>query len=67
MAFHSNSSGLLSILYSGDEDALIWGKDYFDYIKVGRYDARLKSANHLEYGVCLATLNQHIYKKGVDY
>jgi hypothetical protein len=39
----------------------------FDYIKCGRYEEELKTANHIEYGVVLASANQHIYKKGVDY
>ena len=67
LACEAQRNGLLSILYSGDEGALVWGKDYFDYIKTGKYVESKKSANHIEYGVCLSTLNQHIYKRGVDY
>ncbi len=33
-----------------------------DWIKIGRYDESMKSDNHIEYGVKLATLNQHLYK-----
>lgn len=40
---------------------------YFDYIKCGKYDEKQKSVNHIEYGVVLASDNQHIYKKGIDY
>lgn len=39
----------------------------FDYIKCGKFIETLKTANHIEYGVVLASSNQHIYKKGVDY
>jgi len=39
---------------------------YFDYVKCGRYYPDKKS-NHTEYGVTLATSNQHIYKRGKDY
>lgn len=39
----------------------------FDYIKCGKYIDELKTTNHIEYGVVLASSNQHIYKKGVDY
>ena len=42
-------------------------KQRFDYIKTGRYLPELSSDNHIEYGVRLATDNQHIYKRGVDY
>lgn len=41
--------------------------DVFDYIKCGQYVEKLKSANHIEYGVVLSSSNQHIYKKGIDY
>lgn len=33
-----------------------------DWIKIGRYDESLKCDNHIEYGVKLATSNQHLYK-----
>ena len=35
---------------------------FLDWIKIGRYDESLKCDNHIEYGVKLATLNQHLYK-----
>jgi hypothetical protein len=38
-----------------------------DYIKCGQYKANLATLNHIEYGVTLASSNQRIYKKGVDY
>jgi len=38
-----------------------------DYIKCGRYLEEFKADNYIQYGVKLATTNQKIYKKGVDY
>ena len=38
-----------------------------DYIKTGRYIEELNCSNNLQYGIQLATENQHIYKKGLDY
>jgi len=43
---------------------------YFDYVKTGRYLPKYKPKtdnSHKEYGVVLATTNQHIYKRGKDY
>lgn len=42
-------------------------KQVFDYIKCGRYLPELSTDNNIHYGVKLATANQRIYKKGVDY
>ena len=42
-------------------------KELCDYIKCGRYDAALKTDNNIQYGIKLATSNQAIYKRGVDY
>lgn len=39
----------------------------FDFIKCGRYDETLKIQNHKEYGIPLATSNQHIFQKGLNY
>ncbi len=39
----------------------------FDYIKTGRYVRLLKTDNHKEHGISLASLNQHVYKKGLNY
>jgi anaerobic ribonucleoside-triphosphate reductase activating protein len=38
-----------------------------DYIKCGRYIEELKVEDKVQYDVHLATSNQNIYKKGVDY
>lgn len=42
-------------------------KELCQYIKCGKYDECLKCENNIQYGITLATSNQHIYKKGVDY
>lgn len=42
-------------------------RDYFDYVKCGRYREEKKTANHIEHGVILASKNQHIYEKWRDY
>ena len=42
-------------------------KELFDYIKCGRYLPELSTDDNIQYGVKLATSNQQIYKKGVDY
>lgn len=63
------SIGLKTCLYSGCESI----KDvepllpYLDWIKIGRYDESLSTDTNIQYGIKLATSNQNIYKKGVDY
>jgi anaerobic ribonucleoside-triphosphate reductase activating protein len=42
-------------------------KDYCDYIKCGRYDPAYITTSNTQYGITLATSNQNIYKKGLDY
>ena len=42
-------------------------KDRCDYIKCGRYERNLTTTGNIQYGITLATSNQRIYKKGVDY
>lgn len=39
----------------------------FDYIKCGRYEQDLITDSNIQYGIKLATSNQKIYKKGLDY
>ena len=58
------SRGLKTCVYSGSSDMLKF-KDaltYLDWLKLGKYEERLKSINHIEHGVKLATSNQHMYK-----
>ena len=38
-----------------------------DYIKCGAYIPKLTCTNNFQYGIHLATSNQKIYKKGIDY
>jgi anaerobic ribonucleoside-triphosphate reductase activating protein len=38
-----------------------------DYIKCGKYIPTLKVEKNIQYGINLATSNQKIYKKGLDY
>lgn len=42
-------------------------KVHCDYIKCGRYLEEFKATDNIQYGVCLATTNQNIYKRGVNY
>lgn len=42
-------------------------KHFVDYIKCGEYLEELKCNDNIQYGVHLATSNQKIYKKGIDY
>ena len=42
-------------------------KESCDYIKCGRYLEEYTCNNNIQYGVKLATSNQKIYKKGIDY
>lgn len=38
-----------------------------DYIKCGRYIPKLLTDDNIQYGIKLATSNQKIYKKALDY
>lgn len=42
-------------------------KTLCNYIKCGRYVPELKSNDNIMYGIKLATSNQKIFKKGIDY
>lgn len=42
-------------------------KELVDYIKTGRYKPELSTEDNICYGVKLATSNQKVYKKGLDY
>lgn len=42
-------------------------KFYCDFIKCGAYIPSLSTDNNIQYGIKLATSNQRIYKKGLDY
>lgn len=68
----AKNNGLITMLYTGREfnDSEIQSllkTGVFDYVKCGNYQEDLSTMNHIEYGVALASSNQHIYKKGKDY
>jgi len=42
-------------------------KCYCDYIKIGKYDKELLTDDNIQFNIKLATSNQIIYKKGIDY
>lgn len=72
LASKAKEAGLQTIIYTGydfqsEMVSILINADCFDYIKCGRYIEELKTANHVEYGVVLASSNQHIFKKGADY
>lgn len=49
------------------EDIPAYVKECCDYIKCGRYIEELKTEDNTQYGIKLATSNQVIYKKGINY
>ena len=56
--------GLKTCVYSGSSDMSKF-KDalpYLDWLKLGEYNERFSSKSYIEYGVKLATVNQHMYK-----
>jgi anaerobic ribonucleoside-triphosphate reductase activating protein len=42
-------------------------KDRCDYLKCGRYESEKCTDSNIQHGIALATSNQNIYKKGLDY
>ena len=42
-------------------------KKYCEYIKCGRYIKDLSVDNNIQYGIKLATSNQKIYRRGIDF
>lgn len=74
LAVAAKECGLQTMLYTGFDygSAVVQRivKDVpalFDYIKCGTYQKDKSTVNHTEYGVVLASSNQHIYKRGVNY
>lgn len=72
LAMVAKQQGLHTMIYTGNNfksetTTKLIASGVFDYIKCGTYNEQEKTANHIEYGVVLASSNQHIYKKGVDY
>lgn len=61
LAYLAKKAGLLVMVYTGAERVTpIYQNGCFDYVKYGRYDETLKSDDHYECGVKLASTNQHI-------
>lgn len=58
------SLNLKTCIYSGSSDISKFNDalPHLDWLKLGKYDERFLSKDHVEYGVKLATTNQHIYK-----
>ena len=56
--------GFKTCVYSGSSDMSKFKEAlaYLDWLKLGRYEERLKAIDHIEHGVKLATTNQHMYK-----
>lgn len=56
--------GYKTCVYSGCNDLTKFQSifPFLDWLKVGKYDESQKCENHTEYGVKLATANQHLYK-----
>lgn len=68
LTYHQKNIWLFT-RYSLDEvkDKLKENIELCDYIKCGRYKENLITDNNIQYGIKLATSNQKIYKKGIDY
>lgn len=62
-------AGLTTCLYTGCEHLYELKQiiNVCDYIKCGKYDEALLTDNNIQYGVKLASSNQKMYKKGIDY
>lgn len=59
--------GLYTMLYTGRDCLPMCIIQHFDYIKCGRYIRELSCNNNTQYGIKLATSNQRILKRGIDY
>ena len=69
---------MLTILKNANKELWVWTrynlkdcpdfeKKLCDYIKTGEYNESLKCDDNIQYGIKLATSNQKINKKGIDY
>lgn len=56
--------GYKTCIYSGLNDVRYFKSLFYllDWIKIGKYEESMRCDNHIEYGVKLATSNQHLYK-----
>ena len=75
---HSELEDFLKILKNTGKELWLWTswelkdcpqfeKELCDYIKTGFYNERLSCDNNIQYKIKLATSNQKINKKGIDY
>lgn len=71
MCAQAKKKDLKTILFTGNQleniKKLKLNINNLDFIKCGVFDESLKTINHIEHGVILATSNQHIYAKRIDY
>lgn len=56
-------------LYTGFDlkDVPLWVKHKVDFIKCGSYNSSMTSDNYICKGIQLASTNQIIYERGIDY
>lgn len=56
-------------LYTGFEfcELSSWVLTHFDYVKCGSYDAARACSDYVSHGIKLASDNQRVYMRGVDY
>ncbi|MDF2882196.1 MAG: Na(+)-translocating NADH-quinone reductase subunit [Clostridiaceae bacterium] len=61
--------GLKTCVYSGSDDFSIFkcSLKYLDWLKIGSYKQELSVDNNIQHGIKLATSNQKLYKRGIDY
>ena len=75
---HNELEDFLKILKNTGKELWLWTswelkdcpqfeKELCDYIKTGFYNERLSCDNNIQYKIKLATSNQKINKKGIDY
>ena len=67
LACLAQESELKTILYTGKNDLLPEDMQCFDFVKIGEYMEERYSPRKTKYGVILASDNQKILERGVDY
>lgn len=68
LAFKAKSSGLKTMVYTGhsiDSEFVqrLIRNENIDYIKYGKFKEKKRTYSHIEYGVVLASANQHIISR----
>ena len=66
---HIKKIGLKTCVYSGADNLDLFSDcfEYLDWLKLGSYKKELATDSNIQYGVKLATSNQSMCKKGIDY